>query len=170
MPDKTIVVLTAKSIDRILAEGGTSSWRLDRNNARQCDFAVCTRNAQADWVEGPEPHHSAFLVGRVKDVVPASEKGRYLVVFSEFARVNIPDVWKNDRNPLRYSTLTELGIDPSTLKWETMPQLVESPAVFTGVAPADKAGSYSLTLEEAKNGLARTFNVAPEAIEITIRA
>ena len=51
-----IVVFTAKSVSRLLREGGTSSWRLDRNNARNCTFAVCTRNANADWVEGDEEH------------------------------------------------------------------------------------------------------------------
>jgi len=84
--------------ERILREGGTSSWRLDRNHARQCVFAVCTRNANADWVEGSEAHHSAFLVGKISDVVAAPDyEGRYLIQFSEFARVNIPDAWKGDR-------------------------------------------------------------------------
>src|SRR5712691_13035034 len=54
MPNKAGVVFTAKSVDRILEEGGTSSWRLDRNHARHCTNAVCTRNAHADWVEGTE--------------------------------------------------------------------------------------------------------------------
>ena len=59
MSDRVAVVLTAKSVERILREGGTSSWRLDRKHARQCAFAVCTRNANADWVEGSEAHRSA---------------------------------------------------------------------------------------------------------------
>lgn len=166
MPDEAAVVFTAKSIKRILREGGTSSWRLDRNHARQCVFAVCTRNANADWVEGPEAHHSAFLVGKIRDVVPAPDSDRrYLIQFSEYARANIPDAWKGDRNPVKYASLEEIGIDPSSLKWEPMPAPGEPPTpgviALTAVAP--------LTMAEAKKGLALTFGVPPEAIEITIR-
>src|SRR6266576_2182414 len=123
MSDASVVVFTLKSIDRILREGGTSSWRLDRNHARQCAFAVCTRNANADWVEGQEGHHCAFLVGKVREVVPSADhEDRYLIQFSEYAKVNIPDVWKGDRNPVKYTSLQDLGIDPLKLKWERMPK------------------------------------------------
>lgn len=169
------IVFTAKSIERILEEGGTSSWRLDRNHARHCSFAVCTRNAYADWVEGPEAHHAAFLVGKIRDVVPCpptpenneGAKHRYLIQFSEFARVNIPGIWKGDRNPVKYATLEDLGIDPATLKWEVMPTPanVSKPVGQVSSSP----NPQPLTMAEAKRGLALTFNVAPEAIEITIR-
>src|SRR6266545_5212969 len=126
MSDACAVVFTAKSVERILKEGGTSSWRLDRNHARRCVFAVCTRNANANWVEGSEVHRSAFLVGKVRDVVPSPEyDGRYLIQFTEYALVSIPDVWKGDRNPVRYAALEDLGIDSSTLKWEPMPTPAE---------------------------------------------
>lgn len=167
MSDKSAVVFTAKSIERILREGGTSSWRLDRNHARRCTFAVCTRNAHADWVEGPEAHHSAFLIGKVSDVVPSPDhKGRYLIQFSEYARLNIPEIWKGDRNPVKYDTLEELGIDFSTLRWEPMPA---SPRATPEFIPLKGTDVGPLTMAEAKTGLALTFGVPPEAIEITIR-
>lgn len=177
---EAVVVLTAKSTERILREGGTSSWRLDRNHARQCTYAVCTRNAHADWVEGTEPHHSGFLVGRVRDVVPTDPSpensevrgGRYLIQFSQFARVNIPDVWKGDRNPVSYRSLEDLGIDPSTLEWADMPDNVTVPEPGPGVVapqPATASRPLPLSMAEAKRGLALTFNVPPESIEITIR-
>lgn len=175
MLQEAAVVFTAKSIERILEEGGTSSWRLDRNHARHCVFAVCTRNAHANWVEGPEAHHAAFVVGKIRDVVPCpptpenneGAKNRYLIQFSEFARVNIQDVWKGDRNPVKYTTLENLGIDPATLQWEVMP---EPANVSKGVGQISSPGRpQPLTMAEAKRGLALTFNVAPEAIEITIR-
>ena len=178
MSEEVAVVFTAKSVERILREGGTSSWRLDRNHARQCVFVVCTRNAYADWVEGTEAHHSAFLVGKVRDVVPCaatpendeSEKNRYLIQFSEFARVNVADVWKGDRNPVRYVPVEEFGIDFSSLKWEAMPELENTSEPAGQVASLKKAsGVQPLTMAEAKKGLALTFNVAPEAVEITIR-
>jgi hypothetical protein len=173
--EATTVVFTAKSVERILKEGGTSSWRLDRNHARRCAYAVCTRNAYADWVEGPEPHHAAFLVGRVLDVVPAAtsaendkrEKSRFLIRFSQFARVNIPDVWRGDRNPVSYRSLEEIGVYPEALKWEDMPEAENAAGPAEEIAAA--SASRALSLMEAKRGLALTFSVPPEAIEITIR-
>lgn len=168
MTDTCIVVLTAKSVERILREGGTSSWRLDRNHARQCQFAVCTRNANADWVEGPETHHSAFLIGKVSEVTFSPEsRDRFLVLFSEFARLDIPNVWKGDRNPVKYATLSELGIDPAALDWEAMPE--RNLAAYEGAVAGAPAGAIPLTMAAAKQGLALTFGVSPEAVQITIR-
>lgn len=181
MPQEIAVVFTAKSTERILAEGGTSAWRLDRNHARRCEFAICTRNAyakwnQGDWAEGLEAHHTAFLVGKISDVVPCeptpenneAPENRFLIKFSEFARVNIPGVWSGDRNPVKYRSAKDLGIDFSTLKWEPMTEPKNTPAPVVK-APAPKNNVGALTMAEAKKGLALTFNVPPDAIEITIR-
>src|SRR5437763_7560121 len=124
--NEALVVFTAKSEETLLRDGGTSSWRLDPRHARRCPYVVCTRNARASWVEGDEPHHSAFLVGRISAVVPAEpddpEDDRFLVRFSHFAHINLPEVWKKgDRNPVRYATLEELGVDAASLQWEPMP-------------------------------------------------
>jgi hypothetical protein len=166
-----VVIFTAKSIESILLHGGTRSWRLDRNHARQCAFAVLTRNANAEWVEGNEPHHSAFLVGKISDVVPTtdpdSQEDRYLIRFSQYARVSIPDVWQGNRNPVWYSSLEKLGIDPLRLKWEEMGEVAD-PSTASAQSIAHSAAPLSLA--EAKKGLAITFGVMPEAIEITIRA
>jgi hypothetical protein len=104
------------------------------------------------------------MVGKVKDVVPTPDrKGRFLIQFSEYALVNVADVWKGDRNPIRYAeSLQDLGIDPSTLKWKPMPA---QPKATTPTAAAPKG----LTIPEAKQGLSVTFGVPPEAIDITIR-
>ena len=171
MSQEAVVVFTFKSVEHLIQEGGTLSWRLDRNHARLCPFVVCTRNAHSKRVEGPEAHHSAFLVGKVRDVVPSrSGKGdRYLIRFSEFARVSIPDAWKGDRNPVKYATLEELGIDPSTLKWEAMPEASSTPEPIREVGSLKSLPAQPLTMGDAKKGLALTFGVAPEAIEITIR-
>jgi hypothetical protein len=162
-----IIVFTFKSVERILGQGGTASWRLDRNHARQCPYAVCTRNARSRDTEGPEPHHTAFLVGKVKDVVP-DRNGRFLIQFSKYARVNVPDSWHGGRNPVSYGTLDELGIDPSVLSWESMPNAAHQPTPSEPTC-AERTPVGPLTMAEAKQGLAQTFGVPPEAIEITIR-
>jgi hypothetical protein len=176
MANDVVVLFTAKSVERILQEGGTSSWRLDRNHARQCAYAVCTRNSNADWVEGMEDHHSAFLIGKIREVVPCpatpenneSSEKRYLIQFSEFARVKVPNIWKGDRNPVKYTSLESLGIEPSSLKWEVMPESV-SELEQKQISKSRKLAIQPLTMAEAKKGLALMFNVAPAAIEITIR-
>ena len=167
MAEDTVAVFMFKSIERILAEGGTSSWRLDRNHARQAKYAVLTRNAHADRTEGPEPHHTAFLIGKIMDVVPAAHDGRFLILFSEYALINIPDAWDGGRNPVSYRSLDRLGIDPSTLEWKPMPEYERAAAAVP--SPSPKPDVSGLTMAEAKRGLAITFGVPPEAIEITIR-
>jgi hypothetical protein len=123
--EESIVVFTSESIDTILGKGGTGEWLVSLRHARACQFAVCTRHANSRVnVPGPEPHRSAFLVGRIRDVVPspfhdASER-RFLIQFGELARVNIPDVWSGIPNPFFYASLDALGIDPSTLMWRPM--------------------------------------------------
>lgn len=170
---KAIVVLTAKSVATILEEGGSSAWRLDRNNARQCSYAICTRNAHADWTEGKEPHHSAFLVGRISEVVEApNHKGRYLIQFDGYALVDIPNAWKGDRNPVKYEELEAFGIDASALKWEDMSAPPVDASTAHPVVPVVQpitTGVTPLTIAQAKSGLALTFGVEIDAIEITIR-
>lgn len=170
MSNEVVVVFTGKSTERILREGGTSSWRLDRNHARQCVYAVCTQNSHADgeWADGREEHGSAFLIGKVKDVVlsPFME-GRYLIQFSEYARVKVQDVWKGDRNPVKYEPIETLGINLSTLKWEPMPNPDAMPR--SAPPPLSRTVIAPLTMIEAKKGLALTYGVSPDAIEIIIR-
>ena len=181
MSKEVVVVFTARSIERILAEGGTSAWRLDPSRARRCEYVICTRNSnakwdQGDWANGPEPHHTAFVVGRIQRVVPAiappengeSPENRYMIQFSEFARLNVPGIWKGDRNPVKYMLLDNLDIDFSKLEWKAMPERDETAAVVEHL-PVSGAAAGALTIPEAKKGLALTFNVPPEAIEITIR-
>ena len=73
------------------------------------------------------------------------------------------------RNPIKYKTLKELGINPSTLEWKPMPEPANPPDPSSEVIPRKGSPVAPLTIVEAKNGLALTFGIAPEAIEITIR-
>ena len=170
MSNNTIAVFTYKGIDCILHDEGTSSWRLDRLHALEAKFVVCTRNARGENpAEGQEAHLSAFLIGKIKDIVPSSEVGyedRFLIRFTEYALLNIPDVWK-DRYPIRYTSLKDLGIDPATLEWKPMPE--QGSTAAPNIPPPPQAAASSLTIADAKKELALTYGVLPEAIEITIR-
>jgi hypothetical protein len=68
---------------------------------------------------------------------------------------------------VKYSTLEEIGIDPTKLKWEPMPDSVDVPESEPRGPKTTPVGA--LTMAEAKKGLSLTFSVAPESIEITIR-
>lgn len=166
-PENAIAVFTGKSLDHILNDGGSCSWVLDRANAKRCTYLVCCRSG-VDWVEGPEAQGSAFLVGRISDVVESPEMpGRWLIKISAYAKVTKARVWQGWRNPVRYTDLPTLGLRLSELTFEPMP--APSMAAPTPQAPAAISPVGALTLAEAKRGLALTFGVAEEAIEIIVR-
>ena len=125
------------------------------------------RNAHHPDVEGPEAHHSAFMVGKVSDVVAATEdENRWLVLFDEYAVINVGNQWEG-RNPVRFYTTDQYegDIDFDTIEWKPMPKPSER-AATPAPTPATKKG---MTIAEAKAALALTFGVDPSAIEITIR-
>lgn len=174
MSTEATIVFTTKTIETILNEGGTSSWRLDPRKARTRPYAVCTRNngnSFPEWEHGPEPHGSAFVVGKVRDVVRSNDPNypdRYLIRFTKYARIDVSKAWKGDRNPVRVGTLDDLGLDPEPLDWHPMPASKKNEQTTAIAAKQDTAASR-LTIAEAKQGLALTFGVAEEKIEITIR-
>jgi hypothetical protein len=160
-----VCVLTARGIERILADGGSQSWVLDAKRARSCEYVICVQNQgfEVDWGKVSAPHHTAFLVGRLKDVVRSPEEGcenRWLLTFSEYAEIDVANAWPGNRNPVLYTTLEEMGIKVDELKFHPMPE----PEI------AAKPKVKPLTIAEAKAGLAQTFGVDPSAIDITVRA
>lgn len=165
MPTPAIAIYTGKPVDTILNEGGSQAWVLDKKNARKAAYAVLCFNPNAEWSEGTVDHGAAFIVGKISSVVPAKdEPERSIVLFDEFCEVDIKNVWGGWRNPIKYTTMEELGIDVDSLEFQPMPEIdVES---FK-----ETPSNYDtpLTIEAAKSGLAATFGVEPDAIEITIR-
>ena len=133
---------------------------------------MCCRNTRADFTTpGPEQHGAGFLVARIADILPAPEPhdaGRFLIAFGEFAHIDIPNAWKGWRNPVRYTTLEEMGIDPEALEWLAVPAHVpEEPR--TQPPQGQPVGVHALSIAEAKRGLAEAFGVSVDAVEITIR-
>ena len=170
MKNDTLVVLTARSTERMVREGGSQAWRLVQAHARQMEYIVCTRNVRAAWGDGHEAHRSGFLVAKVRDVVVSPERAdRWLVRFAAYAEIDIPELWrKGDRNPVRYVSLSDMSIDLKRLKWKKMPGTDEDVAIHE--AEVHLPHTRPLTIMEAKHGLSLAFNVPIEAVEITIRA
>lgn len=178
--EEAVVVFTARSPERIVREGGSQAWVLNAARAKQCTWLVCTQNRHNrdhEFSDATEAHGSAFLVGKVSGVVKSAEesddgKQRWLVTISEYALIEVADFWEHDRNPVRYLARAELerkGIKFNKLDFKPMPQ--GAPAAPQAVAPRQAApgGVKPLTIAEARQGLAATFGVKPEAVEITIR-
>ena len=166
--ENAVTVFTGKSLDRIIQEGGSQSWKLDASRARKCEYLVCTQNAHnpEDYADGTEPHGSAFLVGRISQVSPATDgdAGRWKIEFSEYARISQLGVWTGDRNPVRYTTLDELGIDLGDATFEKV-----QPGTSVAAAPSSTEATSGLTIRQAKAGLAKTYDVDVDSIEIVIR-
>lgn len=163
-----ISVLTSKSVETIVFDRGSQSWALDRNRASRCDYLVVCRNAH-NKPEGPEEHGSAFLVGKISDVVASTEtEGRFKILITEFAHVDWEDQWGERRNPVAYYKDSDyknakgVPYDFKRLEYLKIDDYAPERAI-------DMA-SLKLTIAEAKAGLAAGLNLLESAIEITIRA
>ena len=171
--DEAIVVFTARSPERIISEGGSQAWVLNPARAKLCKWLVCTqnrRNPDYEFSDATEPHDAAFLVGKISGIKPSSEESagdRWIIRIGEAARIDKPEVWKHWRNPVRYMSLAELGIELEGLDFQPVVAAVMQPPI----KPEEAAHwpPATLTIPEAKKALAATFGVRPEAVEITIR-
>ena len=169
--ENTVKLFTGKSVDRILNEGGTSSWKLNQHRARQMEYAVCYRNVKrTDEIGGgptPEDHHASFLIGRIRDIVPSpSEAGRWLIRFSEYARLDGKGIWAGDRNPVIYDDIANLNIDLNALDWSPMPVTDRMPEGASVKVSTPKG----MSIDEVKQVLARRFGVREDQVRITIEA
>jgi hypothetical protein len=168
--EDTIAVFTSRSPERVVREGGSQAWVLNPAHAKQCRWLVCTQNRHNpdhEFSDATEPHGAAFLIGKISGVVRAPDESagdRWMVTISEYALVSQPGIWDHRRNPVRYTSLKQLGISPDDLAFQKMP-LREEFRQETG----GSASAQVLTIAEAKKELAATFGVRPEAVEITIR-
>ena len=128
---ESIHVFTHRSVEFLTKLGGSTSWILDPIRAQNCEYIICSRNnnnglAESDGID----HKSAFLIGRVSNVVPSlnipRDKHRFMVEFSEFSLITLDNFWQGERNPIVYldtwSLLTDGYLDFSTLNWQKVPE------------------------------------------------
>ena len=194
MRDRVLAVSTRQSIARILGNGGVSDLFLDLTKSARCQYAICVRSTRAEPFTTPEPPGSAFLIGRISRVTRLpGPKRRALIDFSEFARIEVLDFLPGWKNPVRYIPSQEVERLIASASFEPMPP-VERPAELIisetdgdahGVEPGQRPISSSsieaaiaarlrrmdqLTIQAAKEVLAKAFGVRPDQIEITIKA
>lgn len=176
--DTAVVVMTARGPDRIIQEGGSQAWVLNPKNAMKHRYLVTVQNRHnGQWGGATEPHGTAFLIGKISDVVPSPEpksKGRYLVKISDYARIDVQCKWRGS-NPVRYLNIKdEFGIDPDSLEFFPVPTPGDTHFAEIEDAPhedyVESSEVIMLTLAQAKAGLAANFGINVDQIEIIIKA
>ncbi|MBW4092238.1 MAG: hypothetical protein HIU82_14175 [Proteobacteria bacterium] len=183
MSDPVILIHTVEGLDAIINNGGSGYWHASRWRWKEFQYVCLCQNllkAQAEAVAwafatGKHPHNSAFLVGRLKDLVEwednEDEAWRGIFKFSEYALIDpLPNVWPGLRHPLYYgTTLQEIGIDPASLSWQPMPP---TPAREPRAEPAKVAVNKPVpptgVLADVTQFAAERLGVSPEVVEITI--
>jgi hypothetical protein len=116
----TIMTFTENELETIKAKGGDYNWVLNQQNAGNCKYLVCCHSHGAKRGTA----RTAFLVGLISKIVDSetrSDEGRAKICISEYAEIDIPDVWKKIwQNPFKYTSLEELGINVSDLKFQKL--------------------------------------------------
>jgi hypothetical protein len=164
--NNAIRVFTFHSVEQTLVCGGAGDWKVVPERAARCEYAILARNAR-DLRLPPganEAHRSVFMVGKISGVVPAPDRpGRYVLRFSEYALVNVPEACGLPRNPVQYCNFESmLGIDPATLNWQPMP---------AGEPPIEPAATPDLAslIRQAKAIVASYPGVQLGMVDINIR-
>lgn len=174
-----VLVMTARGPDRILQEGGSQAWVLNPKNAAKHKYLVTVQNRHnGAWGGATEPHGTAFLVGKISNVVLSPEPRRetdplrYLIEISEYARIDVPSKWRGS-NPVRYVNIQEeFGIDPESLEFKPMPAPAAISKDTAEEMPhedyVEASDELVLTIAQAKTGLAAKYAVREDQIKITI--
>jgi len=176
-----VEVFTNKSAEFMLKYGGSASWVLSMTNAAALEYCICCRNDERqredDAGTRSERRNEAFLVGKVcgfEFVERQNDRDRYLIRFSEYAEVSIPNFRDGlRRNPVAYSDVEscrERGLAIGDLNFIPMSPPTKR---YTRVRsddrlPATGATRPGLSIAEAKEGLALYFDVPVDAIQISI--
>ncbi|MGB3694926.1 MAG: hypothetical protein WBG70_12925 [Spirulinaceae cyanobacterium] len=147
----TVLTYTRNDLEYIKSKGCDDGWVLNENRAGSCEYLVCCHSQGAK-------QRSAFLVGLISRIRPIEEK-RWAIHISKYASIDVPDVWKGWQNPVHYTTLEELGIESSILKFKKIEQKEKT----------EIKEIPSLSIEQAKEGISKKFNISPEQIEIVIK-
>ena len=157
-----LALYTEKTLDAVLATGGSQSWSLDRRRASACNYAVLFQNSPLTSFPGASPHGSAFMIGRVSSIAESTiTPGRCLVRFDRYARINLIETWKW-KSHVRFLSGSDLpDLDIGHIEFEDMPSEY---GLNTG-----KSSDQLNVLLSAQRDIARVFKVDPGRVEIRIR-
>jgi hypothetical protein len=158
-----LMVFTSKSLATMQREGGSGNWAANKDRLRHAKWLVATRNEKSNWAQGAEAHGSAFMVGRVSGIksAPVPEQHRFVVSFDKYADLDIPNAWPGSRNPVTYTDLATLGVNPDALEWKDFHPQPSPDSVCSPNEP-------SLVIDRARSMIAEAFSISPEAVKITV--
>jgi len=153
----TVIVFTAKNMDKTFEQGGVGDWKLSPSRAKKCDYIVSTANSHHPESNHPVGKHGhAFLIGKISGLIPVDN--RWIIQMSEYALIDVPDVWMGNQNPIMYGDISDLDIHPEQLNWKPFP----AKPVVTRDVPG-------LTIADAKLGISKQLGISPDCIEIVVR-
>lgn len=188
--EESVLVFTYKDTNTLLKFNGSQSWKLDSRRVSKCKYIICVNNAKHTLSQSSNNHGFAFLVGKIKGVSKALEtnlEDRWIIEFSEYAEVLIPNFWKGLRNPVKYIDTNKININFNDLEFKKVPERdfkfisehIEIENKFFGDSTSDSPFynknksdfefSNGLSIEEAKVGLSKKYQIAPENIEIIMK-
>lgn len=149
-------------------EGGSGHWIAKQERAEEADFLLVIRNRRETWAKKDHEHGTAFLVGRKLGTKPSHHSNRLVITFEEYALIDVPDAWAKctagQRYPVAYldQSNVEASLELNFDKLEWLPY-----EAFDAEEEIEE--EPSLTIAQAKRGLAKTFGVDEKSVEITIR-
>lgn len=158
-----LMVFTSKSLETMQREGGSGNWAANKDRLKHAKWIVATRNEKSNWTQGNEEHGTAFMIGRISGIkaAPSPEQKRFVVSFDKYAKLNISNAWTGSRNPVTYTDLATLGINPETLEWK---EFAIQPTADAGA----NATEPSLVIDRARSMIAEAFSISPDAVKITV--
>lgn len=128
MKNESLVVFTHRSTEFLTKLNASTSWSLNPSRAMNCEYVICTRNANNPLADKNDdiPHGSAFFIAKISNVVqslnlPRDER-RYMIEFEQYAEILIEDFWEGWRSPIKYIDNHELNINFEELDWKDAPE------------------------------------------------
>ena len=184
--EESILVFTYKSTNTLIQFGGSQSWVLNEKRARKAKYIVCARNCHHQLSEDEKGHGSGFFVGKISGLIPAfsnQDQKRWMIEFSEFAEIEIPNMWQGWRNPVVYLPTNELGISFDELNFKEAPlrneefifqhlaheDKVEGRVISQISSSVDRADDEGISIQEAKKLLSKRYDVEFDNIEIILK-
>lgn len=164
---EAVIIFTSKPLETMISEGGAGYWSANKKRLEKCSFLIATKS---DTLRQHFPSDinieqgSAFIVGKISNIATSPDGKRYVIQFSQYAEINIPNVWTGNRNPVAYIDIETLKeeheLDFENLDWKNFP--------IHEIKPVNNV--KALTIDEAKEGIAKKLGIDSSCIEISIKA
>lgn len=190
--NESILVYTHRTIEFLTKLNGSTSWQLNPERAKQCEYVICVRNGSSPLAENDFPKRSAFLIGKISNVVQSlnlpRDEHRYMIEFKEYAEVSIPNVWKGWRSPVIYKDTEELEsvFNFNSLNWIAVPQRdheyienyfehensfyeTQEKVSLKFKEKKELKSKRGISIADAKNELSKYYDIDEENIEIILR-